>query len=281
LVILPALWVAQQINFEDPTNLMIARISFGIVSVLEAIVLLYIRHQISAAKDQTKINVPKGSKFGQPSPTPGETETVTIQEYDTKELDRLLQQLVLRVSVMLFIHWKWAITVPLVLQLVTVGFSLWKEKLVQFHGLGKRGTGFSRPFPPPPNPFDILTTMSEANQTGEDKQGDWKSFFGFSGQVKATGQSDKTEKDKGDSKEKERHQKVKATKAEANLDKEEEKRDPEEKATKGDSKEVESHQKVKETENEADSRAAGQADQKGGQRGSKLHSNENKKKKTE
>jgi len=142
---------------------------FGLVCAVEAAVLFFIQRQIQMTKDHTKILVPRPAKFGQPPPEPGTMDTVTIEEYDQGEVYRLLQQLALRVAAMVFIHWKWAVTVPLVLQALITPLTLYKDKLIQFHCFGKRGPEFARPFPPPPNPFSNFANLLNPQMEGSDQ----------------------------------------------------------------------------------------------------------------
>jgi len=153
LILLPAIIFSNRIDFTDPTNILLARAAFGIAETIGAIILCYIYYKILNNKDTKIIQVKKQAQLGQSSPPEGEMESLTVQDYDFRELKSQATQLILRIAIISFIHFYWSLAVPLVIQLVSVPVSMYKAPLIQIYLLGKT---IVRPFPPPPDPFDFM-----------------------------------------------------------------------------------------------------------------------------
>eukprot|EP01123_Difflugia_compressa_P004132 TRINITY_DN15485_c0_g1_i1.p1 TRINITY_DN15485_c0_g1~~TRINITY_DN15485_c0_g1_i1.p1 ORF type:complete len:197 (-),score=46.45 TRINITY_DN15485_c0_g1_i1:43-633(-) len=168
LILLPAIFLANKIDFTDPTTLLIARVSFVIAEVLGGLVLVYLRQQIIKNNDDRKIvEVKKQPQFGQQPPAEAEMEIITVQEYDQRELKSQFNQLIMRVIIMSFLHFYFNLSVPLVIQLVSIPVSLYKSPLVKVYIFGAI---LNRPFPQPPSPFDMSAMMKDLKNPKEDKQ---------------------------------------------------------------------------------------------------------------
>jgi len=95
-------------------------------------------------------------------------EEITVAEYDERELRKLRNQMLTRGALVLAVHWYWAATVPLVIQVVSTPLSLWKEPLVRLY---LRGEALRRPFVAPANPLQQLFGGGSAGEATETTDG--------------------------------------------------------------------------------------------------------------
>jgi len=170
LILLPAIYLSNRIDFTDPTNLLLARVAFVSAEFIGAVILFFIRTKILENNDTKTIQVKKQASMGQAPPTEGEMETLTVQDYDQRELKTQITQLVMRICIISGLHFYFNMTVPLVIQLVSIPTSLYKAPLVQIYLLGKTVV---RPFAPPPSPFDFSSMMPQpatGTSSGEEKK---------------------------------------------------------------------------------------------------------------
>jgi len=113
-----------------------------VLGQVATIVLFYVVWtKIRAEKNLRLIQAPKRSTIGFTSEA--DSVTMSISDYDTSELSIFFFQAMTRMVVMVFLHCKWGLTVPLVVSLVSTPITLLNEKLMQCHLFGKQ---YGRPF---------------------------------------------------------------------------------------------------------------------------------------
>lgn len=78
---------------------------------------------------------------------------MTEKEYDLEQWQGLLKNTAIQLAIMLFLHYKWAVTVPLLTQLVLSPIKMYTNELVQAYFFNVPTV---RPFPVPPSPFGQL-----------------------------------------------------------------------------------------------------------------------------
>jgi len=146
VVVLPAIYVMNQIDWTKSENLLYVRIAYGTVQVLAITLWLVLYKMISDKNNTKKIRVPP------PSIGSGVEQEMTICEYDISNVKKALNQLGLGLLVVLGIHLKWDIIQPLFIQTLMVPLQLYKNPLVKIYILGQKGEVETRPFKEE-NPF--------------------------------------------------------------------------------------------------------------------------------
>jgi len=140
LVVLPAIYVMNQIDWTKSENLLYVRIAYGTVQVLAITLWLVLYKMISGATNTKKIRVPP------PAMGSGVEQEMTVCEYDISNVKKALNQLGLGLLVVLGIHLKWDIIQPLFIQTLMVPLQLYKNPLVKIYILGEKGQVETRPF---------------------------------------------------------------------------------------------------------------------------------------
>jgi len=171
LIILPVVYLTRQIDFTDEWNLFFARLAFFFSQLLAVAVWLWLSRLISAragsAEMSRRLRIPRATSAwpqADAAERVDDEEEITVAEYDERELLKLRNQALTRGALVLAIHWYWAATIPLVIQVVSTPFSLWKEPLVRLY---LRGEALRRPFPAPTNPLQQLFTGSAGGEPAE------------------------------------------------------------------------------------------------------------------
>ncbi|RVD91499.1 inorganic phosphate transporter [Tubulinosema ratisbonensis] len=80
---------------------------------LQAYLLFFIKRKISLTNDTRTVSVPKisGEEEG--------NEDITFSEYDKRECDKLIKGIAIQLAITLFIHVKWNVIQPLIIQAIT------------------------------------------------------------------------------------------------------------------------------------------------------------------
>jgi len=144
MLVLPLMYVMNQIDFTNETNLLAVRVGYGIAQVLAALAWLYIYTQVTSKNDTRKIRVPASPQgFGAQS---SETTEQTICEYDLSQVKKGFSQIGMGILIISFIHYKWQIVQPLFLQCVMTPMQLYKNPLFKIFVLGQKGDIEKRPF---------------------------------------------------------------------------------------------------------------------------------------
>jgi len=159
------------IDYTNPNTILSARILYGVGQLAVLLLSLFIFLRIKKNNDSTtfKIKKPVGmleaAKQAQAPKSEGEDdlEEVTVVDYDTAELWKLVKGNLIGMAITLFIHIKWGFVPPLVIQVAMSPVTLWSNPLVQLYLIGKPATGsLARPFKAEaPDLFGLQKKMEE------------------------------------------------------------------------------------------------------------------------
>lgn len=141
MLVLPLMFLMNKVDFEDPTVLLGVRAAYVALQTLSLLANLYLWLQTKRTVDPKKITVETKLATGEKK-----TQEMTITEYDLKFLTDAVRKIVLSAVITGFIHYKWKIVQPLVLQAAMAPLELWDNKLMQIRVFGKSGEGYERPF---------------------------------------------------------------------------------------------------------------------------------------
>jgi hypothetical protein len=159
-VVMPVVYLARSIDWNtENTNYL--RIAFGVAHVLIIAALLMLRQRIASSKNNKEIKVPKAASWGVPSE---EEETMTVSEYDMREWSNLFwKTTVIPTAIMIGIHIKWEVVIPLATQIIMAPMRLYQAKLIQIYFLGATGPDTERPFKQPESPFQSMLQGAGGN----------------------------------------------------------------------------------------------------------------------
>jgi len=180
LFVLPVLFLVQKVDFTDPANVFKAQLLFGVVQSLVLLLCAHIFLQIKKSNNQTRITVP-------PTPSPfsaapsGAPQQMTIREYDTLQLRKFAQQIVIGICIAVFLFAKWDIVPPLAIQCVLNPVNLYGSPLFKLFVLGAPQASHPRPFPEenplaglmpaaPAEPVNAGNNEAEAEPKGTKKE---------------------------------------------------------------------------------------------------------------
>lgn len=101
---------------KDPRFLLGIRISFVVSILLQVLIALYMRRRIIKTNDQRKVKTKAPqSLFGAQEGTEEEVE-ISFFEYDLNEVNKILRSSILQGLIVGFIHYKWGVPHPLLMQ---------------------------------------------------------------------------------------------------------------------------------------------------------------------
>jgi hypothetical protein len=176
LIMLPVMFLMREINFEEPTNLFYVRIAFGSVALLTVMTLYYIYSRIqSQADNRRKITVaPPATPSWGAAAEPQPAQEMTVREYDYSEFKKALQQTLISIAIVSFLHWKWAICPPLFIQCFMTPSTLYSNPLFKIYVLGhsadQKDDELQRPFKDNSNPFGALLAGNTEPETPQEKK---------------------------------------------------------------------------------------------------------------
>jgi len=116
--------------------------------LVQTIILLFglvIYKKIQRSSDFKRITAPV-STFPFSGKNSSKTETITVQEYDEREMKNFLKGMIIFIVVILFLHLFYDYVVPLFVQIVVAPIKLYFLKLFQIYILGETGPQYQRPF---------------------------------------------------------------------------------------------------------------------------------------
>jgi len=173
LMMLPALYIMNKIDFNAGDNMLYLRVTFFCAQVFCISTVLYIWYTIKTKQDPQKITYKKkasASSWGQPegsTPVPNIV-TCTIQEYDMEQVRAAVQQLVISCVLVCGIHYYWGSAPPLFFQCFMAPKQVLSAPLFRIHGLGHN---VLRPFKDPnPNPFASLMPKAPEEPDQDENQ---------------------------------------------------------------------------------------------------------------
>ncbi|KAI9227527.1 MAG: inorganic phosphate transport protein PHO88 [Piptocephalis tieghemiana] len=163
VVMFGVMQLTSRLDLEDPEIVGKIRLAYAVAqgTVLAILGIIYFR--IKAKNDRTEL------KYTEPSPPftnePGKKIVTTVQDYDTAQIWTQLQQTLMGVGIMGFMHYKWGYVQPLVFQCIIPLKTFFSTQLVQVHLFGKEALGDLRRPWAKENPMAGLLGSNNANAT--------------------------------------------------------------------------------------------------------------------
>jgi hypothetical protein len=148
-LILPVMYIMNQIDWTQPQNILYARVLYGVAQAFILVMCAFMYSAINTRKDQKKIKVPQPAQLGTPA---GPDVEQTVQEYDLAQLRKYATQVLFGAAMVVFIHYKWGMIQPLFIQTIMTPMQLYRNPLFQILVMGARGDVEKRPFKEE-NPF--------------------------------------------------------------------------------------------------------------------------------
>ena len=153
---------AGRLDPQDERVILGARTAYLAFLVVALGINYLLRARVRAARDGRVLQMPRRPTMENPRPAAGETEQVSVQQYDESLLKAARTQLLMQTAFLAFFHWKMGAITPLVLQAVMGVFRQFDDPLVKIHLLGHAARGpLERPFKPEPNPLMQLLGVNE------------------------------------------------------------------------------------------------------------------------
>jgi len=139
LVVLGLVQLTNRIDFTDDSRLWAARVSYGVAQLIVLIVCQLVLSRIQTANDRTPL------RYSEPPPPfssdPPKAVVTTVTEYDEENIRQVIKQTCISILVIALVHWKWGYVQPLVLQSVLPFRTLYANKALKIHLLGKKAEG--------------------------------------------------------------------------------------------------------------------------------------------
>lgn len=167
LVPLGLILALQKVDIEKEGYLLHAQVTYAVVQTVCIVAWLTIYNKIQRAEKGKNIKVPEVKQLGQ---VVKPAQEVSIKTYDMDKWKEQMQQLVVGAVILGFIHYKWAVVLPLVMQAVMTPLQIFDHPLMQIYGLGKAASGpLKRPFASA-NPFGLPTAPAPMDEEEEEDQ---------------------------------------------------------------------------------------------------------------
>eukprot|EP00996_Jenningsia_fusiforme_P004757 NODE_5617_length_656_cov_26.270181_g5235_i0.p1 GENE.NODE_5617_length_656_cov_26.270181_g5235_i0~~NODE_5617_length_656_cov_26.270181_g5235_i0.p1 ORF type:complete len:194 (-),score=51.67 NODE_5617_length_656_cov_26.270181_g5235_i0:74-601(-) len=138
MMLMPIL-IIREVDFKDETNYKTLVIFFLSIQVSLICTLCFLFLKIHKKADQKTIKVETPPPYG--SNDPPSVEHVTVQGYDKKALRAVATKLVIALSVCAFLHFKWSLIPPLVMQCFINPSTVFGSQLFKIHALGQAEKG--------------------------------------------------------------------------------------------------------------------------------------------
>ncbi|KAF9362311.1 hypothetical protein BGX34_006427 [Mortierella sp. NVP85] len=166
-LVMGAMQITNRLDLEDPhTKQMIV----GIYVAAQAIVIgisFFIQSRIQAKKDTTELKY-----MDQPKPFSGEEPKLIVttnMKYDLEQNAQAQKQALIGLTLMVFLHFKFGVIRPLVVQSILPLKNALQSKWAQVHLFGKAAEGDLRRPWKADNPFEALTGASEKPSEAAEK----------------------------------------------------------------------------------------------------------------
>lgn len=106
---------SKYIEITNPLHIWLLRIAYALSQAAQFFLMHVIRRRIEMAADRRTVRVLKESNLSE-----DEYEDITYTEYDVRELRKLVRSTLFQVPIVLFMHFKFGLPQPLVLQIVAL-----------------------------------------------------------------------------------------------------------------------------------------------------------------
>eukprot|EP01101_Sappina_pedata_P002102 TRINITY_DN12378_c1_g1_i1.p2 TRINITY_DN12378_c1_g1~~TRINITY_DN12378_c1_g1_i1.p2 ORF type:complete len:233 (-),score=100.11 TRINITY_DN12378_c1_g1_i1:60-671(-) len=131
---LVGLYMMYNVDFKNPANVDIIRIAYGTMQVVTLFSYLFCYFKIERNQNQEKVHIPGSAGSWGAQPT--EEETITVQEHDRRELKKFVNQILMGSLITVFIHYKWEVLPPLLMQAVMGLSNLLSNPLIKTYIMG-------------------------------------------------------------------------------------------------------------------------------------------------
>ncbi|KAI9275342.1 inorganic phosphate transporter Pho88 [Sporodiniella umbellata] len=156
--------LSKKVDWNDPDVLFMARVGYyGAQAVVVA--LAYVLIAIVRKKNDTTVLTYTPPAKPSMNPTPVESVTTTVRDYDVDQLKQFVQSTVTSILIISLMHWQFKFTQPLFMQSLMPFKNLLvhKEALIHFWGDAAEGS-LARPFKAD-NPFGGIANMLGMGET--------------------------------------------------------------------------------------------------------------------
>eukprot|EP00993_Chasmostoma_nieuportense_P004121 NODE_4802_length_738_cov_82.101473_g4640_i0.p1 GENE.NODE_4802_length_738_cov_82.101473_g4640_i0~~NODE_4802_length_738_cov_82.101473_g4640_i0.p1 ORF type:complete len:188 (+),score=54.83 NODE_4802_length_738_cov_82.101473_g4640_i0:52-615(+) len=141
LGMLPLILLIREIDFNNPTNLIVLRIVFFVVQSALLLVMANLYTRVRKAVDHTPLEVPPQPKFGAPVDEDQGPEFTTVTNYDISQLRQLLLKLGMGMGITSVLHFYWHFNPPMLMQCVVNPMQLFSSPLFKLYFLGHLPVG--------------------------------------------------------------------------------------------------------------------------------------------
>jgi len=147
LVLLPAMWASNKVDWTQPEKQGMLLGAFGLVVLTGYLLLQYTLRLIAQKNDQGRVSDPGD---GPSMPAKAEDGTISVYEYDTAKLKELKMQFMMSVGITTFLHVKWAYTQPVLLLCLMQPMTFYQMQAFHIHLRGVPAEGsYARPWAKP------------------------------------------------------------------------------------------------------------------------------------
>lgn len=136
-VMLPMLFVMNQVDFETGNTLMYARVAFLVAQVVALGCALYVKNVVAAKNDTRTIFVPGVKSPFDQSPNYDELTETTYVAHETQKASEFIKQTMIGGGIAAFIHFKMGVNQVMLIQAVMAPFNLYDNPLVRAYVLGR------------------------------------------------------------------------------------------------------------------------------------------------
>eukprot|EP01120_Amphizonella_sp_Union-15-10_P008677 TRINITY_DN3156_c0_g1_i1.p1 TRINITY_DN3156_c0_g1~~TRINITY_DN3156_c0_g1_i1.p1 ORF type:complete len:242 (+),score=43.53 TRINITY_DN3156_c0_g1_i1:56-727(+) len=150
LITIPTVLITKSIDFEQGDRKFYLLAFWGAFQVLNLVLCLLIRRKILQANEQRTVSVPVFNLFSNPNQKK-EKQFLSIKEYDLKEWQKSLLEVLTIFFVNLFVFVKFGGVSYLVLGAALTPYRIFKSKLFRIHFLNQTADDLVRPFKTQPN----------------------------------------------------------------------------------------------------------------------------------
>jgi hypothetical protein len=161
--------LANRYELDKPENTDILRISYFLTQLLSFIAIYVMYTKISKKNDETKLvysEPPKPMSGDEP-----EIITISVKDYDLKQLKQLATQTLIGLGIVSAMHFKWGYLRPLLLQTVLGFRTLYQTPIVKVVLLNFEAVGdLQRPWKSPSSPFGPEEVTPKEQKLKEKKE---------------------------------------------------------------------------------------------------------------
>ena len=145
MVLVPAMWLSQKIDFTKEGNLQILFFVFSAVMIGGYLTVGLAQRRVLAKNDTARVAKPGMSMYLSADDMAADG-SVSVCAYDKAKLGELKMQFVFSVVIAGLVHLKWGYTQPLVIMSLMQPMQMFEHKAIAVHLRGMSGPGYERPW---------------------------------------------------------------------------------------------------------------------------------------